>query len=45
MEAFKYLKIGMASGHAETYAEMILASGDARIRVLMELRHKILDRK
>ena len=33
MEALRYLKIGMASGQAEAYAEMILANGDARIRV------------
>ena len=36
MEAFKHLKIGKAPGPTEVYEEMILASGDVRIRVLME---------
>ena len=45
MEAFKYLKIGKALGPIEVYAEMILASGDVRIRVLMEYCHRILDVK
>ena len=45
MEAFKYLKIGKAPGPTEVYAEMILASGDVVIRVLMELCHRILDEK
>ena len=35
MEAFKYLKIGMSPGPSEVYAEMILASGNVGIRVLM----------
>ena len=43
MKAFKYLKIGKAPGLTEVYAEMILASGDVGIRVLMELRQKIVD--
>ena len=43
MEAYKYLKIGMASGPTEVYAEMILASDDVGISVLMELCHRILD--
>ena len=33
MEAFKYLKIGMAPRSSEFYAEMILASGDVGISV------------
>ena len=37
MKAFKYLKIGKAPGPTEAYAETILASGDAEMRVLMEL--------
>ena len=45
MEASKYLKIGMAPASAEVRAEMILASGYVGIRVLMELCHRILDRK
>ena len=45
MEAFKHLKIGKAPGPTEVYAEMILASGDVGIRVLMELCHRILDGK
>ena len=45
MEAFKYLKIGKAPGWSEVYAEMILASGDIWIRVLMELSQRILDGK
>ena len=45
MEAFKYLKIGKASGQTEVNAEIILASGDVGIRVLMELCHRILDGK
>ena len=43
MEAFKYMKIGMAPGPTEVYAEMILASGDVGIRVQMTLCHGILD--
>ena len=45
IEAFKYLKIGKAHGPTEVYAEMILASGDVGIRVLMELCHRTLDGK
>ena len=45
MEAFKYLKIGKTPGPTEVYAEMILASGDVGIRVLMELCQRILDGK
>ena len=45
MEAFKYLKIVKAPGPTEVYAEMILASGDVGIRVLIELCHRILDGK
>ena len=45
MEAFKYLKIGKASGPSEVYAEMILASGDVGIRVLMKPCQRILDEK
>ena len=45
MEAFKYLKIGKAPGPTEVYAEMILASGDVGIIVLMELCNRILDEK
>ena len=36
MEAFKHLKIGMTPGPSEVYAEMILASEDVGIRVLMD---------
>ena len=43
MEAFKYVMIGKAPGLTEVYAEMILASGDVGIRVLMEPCHGILD--
>ena len=43
VEAFKYLKIGKAPVPTEVYAEMILASGEVGIRVLMELCHRILD--
>ena len=45
VEAFKYLKIGMTSGHTEVYAEMILVCGDVGIGVLMELCQRILDGK
>ena len=45
MEAFRYLKIGKAPEPTEVYTEMILASGHARIRVLMEHCHGILDEK
>ena len=45
MEMFKYLKIRKAPGLTEVYAEMILASGDVGIRVLMDLCHRILDGK
>ena len=43
MEAFKYLKIGKAPGSTEGYEEMILASGDVGIIVLMVLCQGILD--
>ena len=43
MEAFKYLKNRKALEPTEVYAEMILASGDVGIRVLMEPCHRILD--
>ena len=43
MEVLKYLKIGMAPGPTEVYAEMILARGNIGIRVLMELCLRILD--
>ena len=42
MEALKHLKIEKAPGPSEVYAEMILASGDVEIGVLMELRQGIL---
>ena len=45
MEAFKHLTIGKALGPTEVYAEMILASGDVGIRVVMEHCHRILDVK
>ena len=45
MEAFKHLKIDKSSRLSDVHAEMILASGDARIRVLMELCQVILDEK
>ena len=45
MEAFKYLENGKVSGSTEVYTEMILASGDVEIRVLMKLCHRILDGK
>ena len=45
MDLFKHLKIGMAAGPSDVYAEMILASGDVGIRVLMEPCHKMLDGK
>ena len=37
MEAMKYLNVGKVSGPFQLYAEMIPASGDNGIRVLMEL--------
>ena len=37
MEAFKHLKIGMAHGSSNVYAEMILANGDAGIKVLIDI--------
>ena len=45
VEVFKYLKIGMAPGPTEVYAEIILASGDVGIRALVKLCHGILDGK
>ena len=39
MEAFMHLSTAMDSGQSEVYAEMILASGDVGIRVLMEPDH------
>ena len=39
IEAFKYLKIGKTPGPTDVYAEMILASEDIGIRVLMEHCH------
>ena len=45
MEALRCLKIEKAPGPTEVYAEMILASGDVSIRVLMEHCHRILDGK
>ena len=37
VETFKHLKNGNAPGPSYVYAEMILASGDVGIAVLMEL--------
>ena len=37
MEAFKHLTIGKAPGPSGVYAEIIVASGDVGIIVLMEL--------
>ena len=45
MEAFKHLEIGKAPGPFEAYAKMIVANGDAEIRVLMEPYQRILDGK
>ena len=45
METFKHLKIGKAPGASEVNAELIVASGDIGIRVLMELCQRILDGK
>ena len=45
MEAFMHLTIGKAPWTTEAYAEMILASEDVGIFVLMELRQIILDGK
>ena len=45
LEAFKHLKIGMAPGPSESYAEIIPASGYVGIRVLMESCQRILDGK
>ena len=45
MEKFKYLTIGKVPGPTEAYTEMILASGDVGITVVIELCHRILDRK
>ena len=45
MEAFKYLKIGKVPGSTEAYVEMIQASGDVGIWVLIELCQGILDGK
>ena len=43
LEAFKHLRIEKAPGPSDVYAEMIQASGDVGIRVLMELCQRILD--
>ena len=43
LEAFKHLKIAMAPGPSEVYAQMILASGDILIKMLMDLFQRILD--
>ena len=40
---FKHLKIEKAPGTSEIYTEMILASGDIGIRVLMTIYHRILE--
>ena len=45
MEEFKYVTIGKVPVPTEVYTEMILASGDVGITVLIELYHRILDRK
>ena len=45
MEEFKYVMIGKVPVPTEVYTEMILASGDVGITVLIELCHRILDRK
>ena len=45
METFIYLKIGKVPEPTEVYAEMIQASGDVGVGVLMDLCHQILDRK
>ena len=45
MEVFIHLLIGKAPEPTEVYSEMIVASGDVGIRVLMELCHRILDGK
>ena len=45
MKMFKHLKIGKASEPSDDYAEMILASGDVGIIVLMELCLNIIDGK
>ena len=44
MEAFKHLNIGTAPWLSEAYAEVVLASGDVEIRVLIELCQRILDK-
>ena len=44
MEAFKHLMIGKAPEPTDVYAEMILASGDVGIRVLIEVCQRILYR-
>ena len=41
MEAWKYLKIGMAPGPIEAYAESIQTIEDAEMRVLMEICRRI----
>ena len=43
MEALKHLKIGKAPGPTEVYEEMILASEDVGMRVLMELCQRKID--
>ena len=43
VEVFKYLKIGKVPEPIEAYTEMILASGEVGIKVLMKLCHRILD--
>ena len=45
LDALKHLRIGKTSGPSDVYAEMILASGDIGIRVLMEISQRYLDEK
>ena len=45
MEALEHLKIIKVPGPSEACAEMILASGDIEIRVMMEPCFRILDGK
>ena len=42
LEVFQYMKIRKEPGGTEAYAEMILASGDAGIREMIELYHRVL---
>ena len=43
VEAIQSMKSGMATGPSEVSAEMVVASGEIGVEVLMELRQRVLD--